>query len=216
MIAKIVSLNLATPAPMEWEGKSIISSMLRHSVPGPLQVHKTHVEGNSFKDPHLHGVEHAVLYAYVIKSALTFMKLLGRNVYEPGAVGETLTLDDFDETKISVGDIFQIGEVRAQAVYPRIPCGKVNFRMQHPEGQKSMQKCGRSGVYFRILQPGKILLTDEVRLIEPAIHRMSISDLYHKMVHQIQLDPNEMKLALANGAFPQKAIDKFQKLLSES
>jgi MOSC domain-containing protein YiiM len=214
MISKILSLNCGHPAPMEWEGKSIISSMLRHPVPGPLIVHKTHIEGNSFNAPQLHGLEHAVLYAFGMKSAMSFMKLLERETYSPGSVGENLTLDDLDEEKISVGDIFEIGEVLAQAVYPRIPCGKVNFRLQHPQGQKVFQACGRSGIYFRILRPGKIFLTDEVKLVERAIHRISIFELYDKMINQIQFNNSEMQLALANGAFPKKAIEKWKALLA--
>ncbi len=200
---------------MEWRGKSVVSSMLRHPVAGPLVVHRDHIEGNFFQAPQVHGLEFAVLYAYGVTSALTLMKLLGRSEYEAGSLGENVTLDNFDESQISVGDIFQFGEVCAQAVYPRIPCGKLNFRLQHPEAQKAMQDCGRSGVYFRILQPGKIFRTDEVSCVELAPHRFLISDLYRKMVSGRPLDRAEMELAVANGAFPQKALDKWTALLKD-
>lgn len=214
MKASILSLNIGDPAPMEWEGKSVVSSMHRHPVPGPLVVHKTHIEGNTFGAPQLHGLEHAVLYAYGMKSALEFVKRLGLQGYEPGAVGENLTVDDLDELEVSVGDIFEIGEVRAQAVYPRIPCGKVNYRMRHPEGQKAMQQCGRSGVYFRILSPGRIHATDTFRRVEKAAHRFPIGQLYLKMISGTQLTREEMELALRNGAFPQKALEKWKAALS--
>jgi len=210
---KILSLNCGTPALMEWNGQSVISSMLRKPVTGPLVVHRDHIEGNSFQAPQWHGVEYAVLYAFGMKSIHRFLHLLNRQNYEPGELGENITLDDLDESKISVGDIFQIGAVKAQAVYPRIPCSKVNIRMQHSRGQKAMQECGRSGVYFRILEPGEIHLTDSFRLVEESKHRFLISELYYKVVNGIQFNEAEMKRALANGAFPQKVIGKWTPIL---
>lgn len=214
MIARILSLNIGAPAAMEWNGQSVVSSMLRHPVPGPIVVHEDCIEGNAFGAPQLHGLEHAVLYAYGMQSALTFVRRLGLEAYEPGSVGENLTLDHLDEAEVSVGDIFDIGEVRIQAVYPRVPCGKVNFRMRHAEGQKAMQACGRSGIYFRVLRAGKIHRTDIVRLAVRAEHRFPIADLYRKMVAGEQLTRREMELALRNGAFPKKAIEKWAAALA--
>ena len=216
MQAKILSLNIGAPSAMEWQGKTITSSMHRHPVSGPLVVHKTHIEGNSFAAPTLHGVEHSVLYALGEKSALEFVARLGLDSFTPGSIGETVTLDDLDEKQVSVGDVIEFGEVLAQAVYPRIPCSKVNFRMQNEDGQRHLIECGRSGVYFRILRPGRISKGDQVKLIQRAKHRISIFDLYHKMTNGIQFDQEEMRLAVANGAFPEKALGKWRRLLEES
>jgi MOSC domain-containing protein YiiM len=202
MKPKIVSLNSGKPASIEWQGKSIMSSMLRLPVEGPLTVHEHHIDGNTYTNTNVHGTPDSVLYAYGVKSAMVYMKLLGRDTYVPGSLGENITLDDFDETQISVGDIFKFGEVWAQVVYPRIPCSKLNYRLQDDRAQKMMQECGLSGVYFRILKPGKIHKTDEVYRIESAEYPFLISHLYQKMVNGISFDHSEMEVAVANGAFP--------------
>ncbi len=194
---------------MEWNGKIANSSMLRLPVPGPLVVHKDHIEGNSFGSPLHHGIEHSVLYALGLKSANTFFSSIGRNSYEPGSMGENVTLDDLDETQISVGDLFQFGEVLAQATWPRTPCGKVNIRAQHDEAQKAMQASGRSGVYFRVLKPGKIHLTDSVVRVERSSHPVLISDLYRNLVAGFQPSAEEIALFKANGAFPKKMMEKW-------
>ena len=198
---------------MEWQGKSISSSMLRHPVEGPLVVHEDHIEGSSFANTNVHGTPDSILYAYGLTSIMVYMKALGRSDYQPGALGESVTLDELDETQISVGDIFKFGEVWAQVVYPRIPCSKLNYRLQDERAQKAMQDCGRSGVYFRILKPGKIYKTDEVQRIESSQYPFLLSDLYQKMVNGISLDHNEMEVAVANGAFPQKMIQMWLKKL---
>ena len=136
------------------------------------------------------------------------MKELGGGEYKAGSTGETITLDHLDESQVSAGDIFQFGEVLAQATYPRIPCGKVNFRMQHPHGQQAMKDCGKSGVYFKSLRPGKIAMGDAVERIEQAEHRVPISELYEKIVKGEKLSPGMAAAARANGCIPERILAK--------
>jgi len=138
-----------------------------------------------------------------------FIERLGGTQYEPGAAGETLTLESLDETDISVGDIFEIGEVIAQATYPRIPCGKVDFRMQHKDGRKAMVECGRSGVYFRILKPGLIHLSDMVKRIERSKDTFMISRLYELVNSRKMPTIEELEIANRNPAFLQKQLQKW-------
>lgn len=208
MKAKILSFNTGGPVTMEWEGKSVLSSMRKESVPGPLVVHEDRIEGNSFANPNYHGTPDSVLYAFGMSSAEIFMKELGGGEYKAGATGETISLDHLDETQVSVGDIFRFGEVLAQATYPRIPCGKVNFRMQHPRGQQAMKDCGRSGVYFKILRPGKISLGDAVERTEQAKHRVPISELYEKIVKGEKFSSAMAEAARANGCIPERILAK--------
>lgn len=214
--AKILSLNIGGPAEMKWGEKSLFSSMLKHPVPGPLVVRVDGIEGNSFSNPAAHGHADSILYIYGMKSAREFASALGLKDYIPGSTGETITVDDLDEKLISVGDKFEIGEVLAQATIPRIPCHKVNYRMQNENGQKAMQECGRSGVYFRILREGRIFAHDVVRLVEPAKWRFTEFDLYRKMVRGEGLSQDEMELALANGAFPEKNLQKWREKLGRA
>ncbi len=197
---------------MVWGDRSVPSAMIKKSVPGPLIVHETSVAGDSFANRRFHGTPDSVLYAFGIPSALRFVKLLGGKDYAPGFLGENLTLDDFDETQISVGDIFAIGEVLVQATYPRIPCAKVNYRVQREDGMKLLEDSGRSGVYFRILKPGKLFKTDLVKRVEKAKVTFPISDVYQLGISKQKKWPTEIVAKiLANGAFPKGIIEKFCK-----
>jgi len=137
-------------------------------------------------------------------------KSIRRSRYEAGSTGETLTVDHFDEADVSVGDIFNIGEVVAQATYPRIPCGKVNFRMQHENAKTAMEDCGRSGVYLRILVPGLIHSSDQVVRAERAEHTFLISRLYELVIKNQSPTPQELESAKCNPAFKAKQISKWE------
>jgi MOSC domain-containing protein YiiM len=209
MESKILSLNISAPAKMVWGDKSIQSSMIKKPVAGPLVIHPTSIEGDSFASPKFHGTPDSVLYAFGIPSALEFVKLMGGENYEHGYLGENLTLDEFDETQISVGDIFEIGEVRVQATYPRIPCAKINYRTQREDGMELLQQAGRSGVYFRILKPGKLYKTDVVKRVEKAKVPFLISEVYQLGISKIKTWPKEtVERAVKNGAFPKDRLER--------
>ena len=114
MKSTILSLNIGEPELMEWRGQSIRSSMRKQPVEGPLIVHSLQIEGDSFASAS-HGTPDSVLYAFGLPSAQACATRIGLTSYLHGALGENLTLDDFDEFSISVGDTFKIGGVLAQA-----------------------------------------------------------------------------------------------------
>jgi MOSC domain-containing protein YiiM len=210
MNAKILSLNVGHPQPIEWNGKSLVSSMLKTPQEGPLVVSERTIVGDSFANSNSHGMIDSVIYAFGMKSLLLYTSMLGRNDYAPGALGENVTLDDLDEYEVSVGDVFQFGEVRAQATFPRIPCAKVDLRMQHKDGRQLLVDCGRSGIYFRVLKPGKIHHHDNVERVEQSKVKFLISEIYLKATKNIPLTGEEVERAIANGAFPVKMIERWR------
>lgn len=216
MQARILSLNIGGPAAMEWNGKSVQSSMRKIPVDGPLVVGPLSIEGDSFAKPAVHGTPDSVVYAFGQTSALEFVRRLGRDTYSPGEAGENLTLDVLDEKQVSVGDLFQVGSTLLQATFPRIPCGKVNFRFCHPEGQKAMQETGRSGIYFRVLKPGRISRADVVERVEPAREPISIYEVYDWVVRgNAKWSTEARRRMLTNGALPRKVMDELLSATNE-
>jgi MOSC domain-containing protein YiiM len=205
MKSKILSLNIGLPQTVEWDGKTIETSMVKKSVEA-IDVRFADINGDRFANTKHHGTPDAVLYAYGVDAISDFVSLLARPALKYGEIGENLTLDRLDETEISVGDIFQIGEVVAQATFPRIPCTKINFCLQDRRGQKAMIQSKRSGIYFRILTPGKITLASSFERIEKAKAVFTISEVYERMVGGVKVSAEDLARVRANGAFPEARI----------
>ncbi len=214
MIAQILSLNIGGPQVLEWDGKSVTTSMLKVPV-AQLNVSLTSIDGDSFANPKFHGTIDSVLYAYGRDAIDDYLKLIGRSAYENGALGENITLDQLNENDVSVGDRFQIGEVVAEATFPRIPCSKVNIRMQHPQGQKAMIDVKRSGVYLRIIKPGFIRPTDKFECISKAKVPFSIGSVYERMVGGVKITQDDLERAKRNGAFPAERLEKWAQAFGE-
>lgn len=213
MEAQILSLNIGLPQEMDWEDKKVKSSMKKSPLDGPLVVNKFNIEGDKFANPKAHGTPDSVVYALGMDATQEYMEILGKNEYSYGALGENISLDRLNENDISVGDVFQVGEVKLQATYPRIPCTKVNIRMKHPHGQKAMIELGRSGVYFRVLTPGIINKEDSFIRSERAKSFFSISEAYRIHLGKNSWSLDDLNRARENGYFPSDLIENFEKRL---
>lgn len=212
--AEILSLNIGHPRPHEFNGRSVVSSMVKTPVPGPLHVDFSEIQDNSFAQPQYHGTPDSIVYAYGLKSAEKFIQRLGRKSYEIGSTGETLTVDDLDEDQVNVGDVFQAGGTQLVATFPRIPCGKVSICLRHEDGQRAMQECLRSGVYFRVLKPGKIAQGDRLERVRNSDVALPISEVYAVVVKGLTPSLDQLQRAEASGYFPSRMLAKWKSLIS--
>jgi len=100
------------------------------------------------------------IYAYARGHYDYWAKYLGVDPerWPDGYFGENLTFDVFDEEDLRVGDVFALGEeVRLVIAGPRNPCLKLSWRLGQPQTfQKVFQQSGHTGVYFDVLNPGRV------------------------------------------------------------
>ena len=61
---------------------------------------------------------------------------------------------------------------------PRQPCYKLGIRFNDPAVIKQFWNTSKSGIYFRILQTGKVAIDDEFKLIEKAHNSPSIAEVF--------------------------------------
>lgn len=208
-MAKVLSTNIGKPIDIFWNDKTINTSMQRLPT-NELEVYKQQIIGDSFNNFKHHGTDDSRVYAFGIDSMHSYYKTLGVLTDLPyGTLGENLTMDKLDETEISVGDIFQVGSTVLQATYPRIPCVKLNFKLQNTNAQKAMFECGRSGVYFRVLTEGKIKPGDQLIKVSASPYPFLISEVYLK-VYQNTWTPVDLFRIENNGSFPQTQIERIK------
>lgn len=213
MKSKILSLSISKPEALQWNNKTISSSMNKRSV-DQLIVHEDRIEGDIFAETSIHGTADSILYIVSKTMGDQFFQKIGLGEYQKGAIGENILVDEFDESQVNVGDIFQIGEVQVQATFPRRPCSKVNFRFQNPEAMKAMLDLQRSGVYFRVLKPGVIRKTDEVVLAKKTDAPFSIRELYILFTKQRPATQDDYDRLSKNSGLPAKQLKKLSEMLA--
>lgn len=74
-----------------------------------------------------------------------------------GAFGENFTVVGQTEADVCIGDTWQVGsDVVLQISQPRQPCWKLARRWRIKTLALQVQQTGRTGWYFRVLQPGPV------------------------------------------------------------
>ncbi len=175
---KVISLNIAKPTEISWRGKAITTGIYKSSVAGPIFLDKEGLENDAVIDRKYHGGMDQAVYAYGHNHYQFWKELYPLLTFSNGFFGENLTVSNLDETKIQVGDIYELGETIVQVTKPRQPCYKLGIRFNDPAVIKQFWNTSKSGIYFRILQTGKVAIDDEFKLIEKAHNSPSIAEVF--------------------------------------
>ena len=95
-----------------------------------------------------------------------------------GTFGENLTIKNLEETEICVGSVYQLGDAIIEVTKPRTPCMKLGIVFGTQQFLKQFWNTTKSGVYFKVLQLGKVEVGDELILIKKAENVPTIAKVY--------------------------------------
>ena len=128
-------------------------------------LRRGNLDGDRQADLRVHGGPERALLLYGAGRYPLWAAELGRE-FEHGAFGENLTVDGFDEESACLGDVYRVGEATIQLSEVRGPCFKVQYRTGVPDMIERINANGRSGVYARVLEEGRLAAGDRVELLE--------------------------------------------------
>ena len=84
----------------------------------------------------------------------------------PSAFGENIAARGMTEDVICIGDILRLGSATVQISQGRQPCWKVAEHTKNPRMAYLFQNTGRTGWYYRVLEPGYAERGDEIELLD--------------------------------------------------
>ncbi len=163
---KIISINVALPKPVISNGEQVSTGIFKLPVSGPVRVNALNLEGDGQADLANHGGRNKAVYAYAWSNAEYWKQVLRREDLHPGSFGENLTVDEFAEDAIAIGDELAIGGARFVVTQPRIPCFKLGIAMGLPAFPKMFLESGRTGFYLRVLEEGTVRAGDIIQKID--------------------------------------------------
>jgi MOSC domain-containing protein YiiM len=100
----------------------------------------------------------------------------------PGAVGENLTFDRWDDSTLCVGDVLRIGTAVIQISAARSPCATQARYVGRPDWVKLTIQELRTGIYARVLEEGTLRRGDEVvleRRLNPGLTVHALNRCYY-------------------------------------
>ena len=141
--------------------KGAPSAIDKHPLAEPVMAGAEGLAGDEQGDRRHHGGPDKALHAYAASHyalwRAEFPDVADR--FLPGAFGENLVVD-VTEAEICLGDRFRLADALIEVSQGRQPCWKLNLRLGRADMARLVQETGRSGWYFRVLEPGAVRAGD--------------------------------------------------------
>lgn len=173
------------------------SAIDKRPLSGRVQVGRNGLVDDEQAERDVHGGPEKALHHYAFDHYAWWRETLTAPpaiLHQPGAFGENLSTTGLTEAEVCVGDVYSIGEVIVQVSQGRQPCWKLNLRFGERRMARLVQSTGRTGWYYRVLQPGAIEAGESLRLIERPHPDWSLARVLHVLyVDTLNFDAlNEM------------------------
>jgi len=162
---RVVSVNAGRPREVFWRDRLVRTAIFKHPVDGAVAIRRHNLDGDGQADLSVHGGPDKAVYAYATGHYTFWRTELQARDLEWGSFGENLTVDDFTEDGIRIGDEFQAGTARLVVTQPRLPCYKLNLRLNRNDMIDRMLDSGRTRAYFAVLAEGEVQCGDPVEMI---------------------------------------------------
>ncbi len=212
MTARLVSLNVGQPAPLAFRGGTVASAIRKQPAAGPLELGPLGLAGDAQADLHVHGGPDKAVCIYPTEHLAYWSERLGR-AFAPAAFGENFSVVGLLESEVCLGDVYRVGTALVQVTQPRQPCYKLAARQGEPAFALWVQEVGRTGFYFRCLEPGAVAAGDTIRLVERPAPGCTIAEA-NRLLHHDKRDRAGMERLLAVAALSASLRRTFEERLA--
>lgn len=172
----VVSINVGRPREVQWQGHTILTSIFKSPVTGPVIVKTLNLEGDQQSDLTVHGGARKAVYVYPSEHYAFWREELPGIELPWGAFGENLTTEGLSEAATRAGDRLRIGSAEFVVTVPRMPCFKLGIRFDRPDIIGRFLESGRSGFYLSVAGEGIIRAGDSVTLMSRAPDALAVAD----------------------------------------
>ena len=172
---KLISLNIALPSIVEWNGDPVATGIFKEPVQGPVMLRRLNLDGDRQADLSVHGGVSKAVYAYPSEHYEFWKKELPDMELLYGMFGENFTTEGMLEGEVLVGDRFRVGDAELMVTEPRLPCYKLGIKFGRADIIRKFLQSRRSGFYFAVLQEGAVKAGDEIELINRDANNIAIA-----------------------------------------
>ncbi len=145
--------------------KPWISGFFKEAITTPVQLDWTNLACDEQADLENHGGPDKAICCYAAEHYPSWRGALELPDLPYGAFGENFTINGLNEATICIGDQYSIGTATVEVSQPRQPCWKLARRWRIKELPAVVIETGRTGWYFRVVQPGTVQAGQELTLI---------------------------------------------------
>lgn len=199
---KLISLNVARPRLVVYNGATINTGIFKQPVSGPVQLRTLNLDGDRQADLSVHGGPYKAVYAYPSEHYDHWRQQLPGVDLPWGMFGENLTTTGLSEHELHIGDRLQIGSALVMVRQPRMPCYKLAAKFQRDDIIERFLHSARSGFYFSVEQEGEVSEGDSLEFLSRDSDGITIAEMNRLFVKD-KYDRNLLQKAMNTSALPE-------------
>jgi len=174
---KLISVNVGLPVKVKFGNEIVTTGIFKNPVDKRINLKKLNLEGDRQADLTVHGGLDKAVYSYPYEYYDFWRKEFPDISFNWGMFGENLTTEGLFESQVNVGDRFQIGSAQLVATQPRMPCYKLGVKFGRMDIIKKFLKSEKSGIYFKVIKEGGIVINDTIKLIKKDNNNITIKNI---------------------------------------
>jgi MOSC domain-containing protein YiiM len=212
--AKLISVNVGLPRIVMNNGDPVSTGIFKEPVAGRVMLRTLNLDGDRQADLSVHGGPSKAVYVYPSEHYDYWKHELPEVKLPWGMFGENFTTARLLESKLNIGDKFQVGSAVVTVTEPRMPCYKLGIKFGRSDIVKRFLSSERTGFYFAVLQEGEVGVGDKIESIEQSKRSLKVSDitrLYTREKHNAAL----LRRAIEVEALPESWKRYFQHRLEK-
>lgn len=176
---KVVAVCIGEKKLINWKGKIVETGIFKYPVK-EIELDFEEVVSDAIVNRKHHGGIEQAVYAYGENHYGYWKEKYPNADFDFGMFGENLTISNLDETQIHSGEQYKLGTAIIEVTKPRDPCMKLGVRFGTQDILKPFWNSTMCGVYFKVLQKGKVRPGDELILIKSSETRPTIAEMYNE------------------------------------
>lgn len=173
------------------------SAIDKHARSGRVACGLLGLNGDEQGDRRVHGGPDKALHHYPSEHYAVWRAELGTHplLDTPAAFGENLHTSGLTEADVCLGDRYRVGDVLLEVSQARQPCWKLDERFGRPGMAAQVQRTGRTGWYYRVLEEGAVWAGAQLMLLARPNPGWSLARLLD-VLYRPSLDAAELRAAL--------------------
>jgi MOSC domain-containing protein YiiM len=198
-MAKVLTVNLAHPRPNPdpEAGRSTgidkrpTDAAVAVRAPGPMAGGLGGgLVGDVIGNRHVHGGDDQAVYAYAREDLDAWQITMQRDIAN-GEFGENVTTAGIDITNARIGEHWLLGSdgLRLEVSSPRIPCRTFAEWLAVRGWVKTFTRAAVPGAYLRVVEPGTVRAGDEITVVDPPDHGVTIGVVFRALTNEPELLP---------------------------
>ena len=175
---KLIEICVGEPVDVMFQGKSVRTGIFKSPVASPVYAGEHNIAGDGQADLSVHGGRDKAIYAYSADYTGFWKDELGVAALEPAQFGQNLTVSGCTDDAVVIGTQYRLGDALMTVRQPRIPCFKLDIRLNDAAFANTFWQAGRLGFYLHVDEPGHIAAGQALNVVEQPAHGITLADLY--------------------------------------